>query len=46
MMMYNHLHYAQVEALGVKLAMILSVPLGLATLAYATLKFRGGGQSA
>jgi hypothetical protein len=26
MMMYNHLHYAQVEALGVKLAMILAVP--------------------
>jgi len=38
MMMYNHLHYAQVEALGVKLAMILVVPLVLGGLTAATIR--------
>jgi len=42
MMMYNHLHYAQVEALGVKLAMILSVPLVLGGLVAGTVRFLEG----
>ncbi|QDT54154.1 hypothetical protein Pan44_21810 [Caulifigura coniformis] len=42
MMMYNHLHYAQVEALGVKLAMILSVPLVLGALVAATVRLLEG----
>ena len=35
--MYNHLHYGQLEALGVKLAMILSVPALLAIAMVAVL---------
>lgn len=46
MMMYNHLHYAQVEALGVKLAMILTVPLVLGGLSFAVVKFFQGRQAA
>jgi hypothetical protein len=46
MMMYNHLHYAQVEALGVKLGMILTVPLAAGVTAWAVLKVRGGRQAA
>ncbi len=37
-MMYNHLHYAQVEALGVKLAMILTVPFIAGSLLAAALR--------
>ncbi len=46
MMMYNHLHYAQVEALGVKLAMILTVPLVLRGLSFGVVKFFQGRQAA
>jgi len=46
MMMYNHLHYAQVEALGVKLAMILTVPLGVWVVMSAVLRIRGGRNAA
>jgi hypothetical protein len=46
MMMYNHLHYAQVEALGVKLAMILAVPLVAGTLTLGVLRVAGGRQAA
>src|SRR5436190_23918053 len=45
-MMYNHLHFAQVEAMGVKLAMILGVPLALGLATSALLKVRGGGNAA
>jgi hypothetical protein len=46
MMMYNHLHYAQVEALGVKLAMILTVPLAAGIVTWAVLRIRGRGHVA
>jgi hypothetical protein len=41
-MMYNHLHFGQLEALGVKLAMILAAPLLLGVMLFAAMKFLSG----
>ena len=40
--MYNHLHYGQLEALGVKLALILSIPVLMAVGLTAVLLFLRG----
>ncbi|HVJ69396.1 MAG TPA: hypothetical protein VM510_15540 [Caulifigura sp.] len=40
--MYNHLHFGQLEALGVKLAMILAAPLLLGFMLLAAMKFLSG----
>jgi hypothetical protein len=40
--MYNHLHYGQLEALGVKLALILSIPVLMAVCLTAVLLFLRG----
>ncbi len=42
MVMYNHLHYGQLEALGVKLAMILVVPGLLGSAVWGTVRFLTG----
>ncbi|HVJ84817.1 MAG TPA: hypothetical protein VM452_04185, partial [Caulifigura sp.] len=41
-MMYNHLHFGALEALGVKLAMILSVPLIVGGTLMSVMKFLSG----